>query len=549
MGAYENPITVVDTESAKYWAQALTSLGQSAANTITKFTEDAYKKQREIAKANKALNLRNNKNETEYNAKWLATVNKGLDGKPLDISNDIRNLLMPKINLAAQIDSALDNFGAKQGESPADTAERKRKLLSQKNALETLFTSGVQGALANLINRQNSQSEAGKTMGKEGGQSASKTPPVLNMDFASTLPGVPNIPYGLDLIEVDGQLNFEMAFSNKDQMDVRRYNLNTDLGPESMIINPYINKPFAAYLDTSQIVKDSVFNLESSVGASLIDGYKSTQIGDSTYHIPQISLERLKNTTNDSLEGIVGGIVNMGNLEMGDKGVGLASVQSWVDDILPDTPFLGKVDGDDKPISYDDYVGELEADPSTIHGLTEESFGRLQEAILYLKHEKLQNSVEIGKPIATDTDTDTIQNAKYAQAQADKIVTALGEKLEEKVIPTFSSLDDPNITNLITYIENLDGIKSVDFSKNLEKGDKPSFKVVGKKTVTIDSGMSQAQIKKAILKAAGASDAQVDIFDLTKTNDRVKLGRVEVDASNFTNSYDVLRNNKLPVIK
>ena len=61
--------------------------------------------------------------------------------------------------------------------------------------------------------------------------------------------------------------------------------------------------------------------------------------------------------------------------------------------------------------------------------------------------------------------------------------------------------------------------------------------------------MSQAQIKKAILKAAGASDAQVDIFDLTKTNDRVKLGRVEVDASNFTNSYDVLRNNKLPVIK
>ena len=239
----------------------------------------------------------------------------------------------------------------------------------------------------------------------------------------------------------------------------------------------------------------------------------------------------------------------MGNLEMGDKGVGLASVQSWVDDILPDTPFLGKVDGDDKPISYDDYVGELEADPSTIHGLTEESFGRLQEAILYLKHEKLQKGIYIGKPITTDDDTAAITTSKYNQAQGDKIVTALGEKLEEKVIPTFSSLDDPNITNLITYIENLDGIKSVDFSKNLEKGDKPSFKVVGKKTVTIDSGMSQAQIKKAILKAAGASDAQVDIFDLTKTNDRVKLGRVEVDASNFTNSYDVLRNNKLPVIK
>ena len=524
MGAYENPITVVDTESAKYWAQALTSLGQSAANTITKFTEDAYKKQREIAKANKALNLRNNKNETEYNAKWLTLVNKGLDGKPLDISNDIRNLLMPKINLAAQIDSALDNFGAKQGESPADTAERKRKLLSQKNALETLFTSGVQGALANLINRQNSQSEAGKTMGKEGGQSASKTPPVLNMDFASTLPGVPNIPYGLDLIEVDGQLNFEMSFSNKGDSIIRPYNLNTDLGPESMIINPYINKPFAAYLDTSQIVKDSVFNLESSVGASLIDGYKSTQIGDSTYHIPQISLERLKNTTNDSLEGIVGGIVNMGNLEMGDKGVGLASVQSWVDDILPDTPFLGKVDGDDKPISYDDYVGELEADPSTIHGLTEESFGRLQEAILYLKHEKLQKGIYIGKPITTDDDTAAITTDKYKIEKKNKAIEKVAIKLQTKTLPTIQKFNDPASTKLQTYIAGIDGLQVKDASKPKYSGNKEGFMITGpgKPTgIIIHTGMSQAQIKKTILYALGATDEQVAEYDLSNEYERV----------------------------
>tara|TARA_R110002051_G_scaffold50347_1_gene97510 strand:+ start:635 stop:2272 length:1638 start_codon:yes stop_codon:yes gene_type:complete len=534
MGAYENPITVVDTESAKYWAQALTSLGQSAANTITKFNEDAYKKQREIAKANKALNLRNNKNETEYNAKWLVTVNKGLDGKPLDISNDIRNLLMPKINLAAQIDSALDNFGAKQGENSATTAERKRKLLSQKNALETLFTSGTQGALANLIGRQNSQSEAGKTIGEEGGQSASYSPVGLNMDVASTLPGMPNIPYGLDLIEVDGQWNFEMAFSNKDQMDVRRYNLNTDLGPESMILNPYINKPFDAYLDTSQIVKDSVFNLESSVGASLIDGYKPTQIGGSTYNIPQISLERLKNTTNDSLEGIVGGIVKMGNLEMGDKGVGLASVQSWVDDILPDTPFLGKVDGDDKPISYDDYVGELEADPSTIHGLTEESFGRLQEAILYLKHEKLQNSVDRGKPITTDEDPAAIIIDKYKIEKKNKAIEKVAIKLQTKTLPTIHKFNDAASTKLQTYIAGIDGLQVKDASKPKYSGNKEGFMITGpgKPTGTIiHTGMSQAQIKKTILYALGATDEQIAEYDLS--NEYALIGDQEVKSEDF----------------
>ena len=47
MGAYENPVTVVDTESAKYWAQAIGNLG----NTMVKSME--LRRQR-LAASNKA---------------------------------------------------------------------------------------------------------------------------------------------------------------------------------------------------------------------------------------------------------------------------------------------------------------------------------------------------------------------------------------------------------------------------------------------------------------------------------------------------------------
>ena len=53
--SYANPQAVIDTESAKYYAQAISSLGQSAAKIIKSQGDKA----RAQAKENKKKNLEN----------------------------------------------------------------------------------------------------------------------------------------------------------------------------------------------------------------------------------------------------------------------------------------------------------------------------------------------------------------------------------------------------------------------------------------------------------------------------------------------------------
>ena len=55
--SYENPQTVIDTESAKYYAQAISNLGLTAAKFIDAETE----RKRKETQANKKRNLENSK--------------------------------------------------------------------------------------------------------------------------------------------------------------------------------------------------------------------------------------------------------------------------------------------------------------------------------------------------------------------------------------------------------------------------------------------------------------------------------------------------------
>ena len=59
MGAYENPITYVDTESAKYYAGAISQIGQVGAKLITDETQrrkkEAEENRLETKKDNKDL--------------------------------------------------------------------------------------------------------------------------------------------------------------------------------------------------------------------------------------------------------------------------------------------------------------------------------------------------------------------------------------------------------------------------------------------------------------------------------------------------------------
>ena len=531
--SYRNPQTVVDTESAKYYAQAISGIGQMSAQVITNFN----KEQRDIAKANKKQNLLNSVNETKYNSVWLEKVNKGLTGKPIDLSNDLRGLLTPMIDKAAKINTELKNFSANPGESNEQYSARKTGLQKELNSLETLFSSGTKNALENLVKRQNDQSEFGKCIGQEGCQSASATQPELQVDIASTMAGTPNKEYNLGLIEMeDGSYNFDLGFAGADPSEARSYNLNKDLGEEALILNPNITKPFIKALEDLQILKKGAPNIESQSLMGMVDGVTTLTVGSKKFEIGKIDYKLFTDKVSDSLQGIVGGIVSMGNQADGNSGTGLATMQSWVDDILPDTPFPDKVDGNGKPISYDDYVGTLDLDPTTVHGLTKESYDKLQEAIVYQKYVTIQNGMERVEIKTNDSDggglTDSQKNIKSKETAAIKYLNSFGAKLEEAEInppPKFvqGGGDTPEaVSRWKNSIQKLGSNIRVDVKTPVKEGGNTGYPVTvlnqrtGKNiTRTIDSGMSPNQVKMAIFQMQGATDEEIEKYKYGKVND------------------------------
>jgi hypothetical protein len=531
--SYRNPQTVIDTESAKYYAQAISGIGQMGAQVITNFN----KEQRDIAKANKKQNLLNSTNETKYNSIWLEKVNKGLTGKPIDLSNDLRRLLTPMIDKAAKINTELKNFSANPGESNEQYSVRKAGLQKELNSLETLFSSGTKNALENLLTRQSNQSEFGKTIGKEGGQSASATQPDMQTDIASTMSGTPNKEYNLGLIEMeDGSYNFNLGFADVDPSKARNYNLNKDLGEETMVVNPNISKPFTKALEDLQIIKKGAPNIESESLMGMVDGVTILTVGSKKYEIGKIDYDLFTNKVSDQLQGIVGGVVSMGNQADGNSGTGLATMQSWVDDVLPDIPFPGKFDGEGKPISYDDYVGTLELDSTTVHGLTKESYNKLQEAIVYQDYVKIQNGMKREEIKTNDSDggglTPTQKNIKSKETAAVKYLNSFGAKLEEAEInppPKFvpGGGDTPEaVSRWKNSIQKLGSNIKVDVKTPVKEGGNTGYPVTvlnqrtGKNiTRTIDSGMSPNQVKMAIFQMQGATDEEIERYKYGKVND------------------------------
>jgi len=542
--SYRNPQTVIDTESAKYYAQAISSIGQSTVKALnTRFAR---------AQATKKANLKSQADRVKFSSDYLKDVNKSL--KDFNITPQFRKLLDSEINKAAELRQQLANINL--------TGDDRLKKQNELNALETFFDVGLPNALENLNGQREEISAKQVDMGQEGGLSASATNPQVLNDIDDTFSGSPKADYDFNIIrDSSGALNVSMTFLNKPstrtqdgrelpyrgrvesvlskgkdnkildlaEKNKRTYNLNSDFTPQSLVMNPVINKGVSENLENEKITLNGAIDLNSKVVKGMLDGTSVIKSVDKNnvikeYEVDNLDITKFKNTMLPGLKAQITGVVKQGRASSGDLGSGLISMQSWVDDVLG--------------IDID-----LEPSAETDHGLTPESFAKLTDAILDKKHKELQDTMprlrEVGVEEEDDRTADE-KNEARRKANLSKEIDLLGKKLEEKVIPTFTSLDDPNTTKLITYIKSLDGIKSVDFKQEVAKGDKASFKVVGNlgKSVTIDTGMSQAQIKKAILKAAGAKDKQVDVFDFTKTDDKMIVGSNIIDVPN---EFDIFK--------
>jgi len=514
--SYENPQTVIDTQSAKIYAQAISNIGLLGAKVINAETE---RKRNEVLE-NKKRNLQDSKSRTKYNAEYLTSINKGLkNAKGFDLKPRLRGVLNDKVNEAVELKIQLDNF--------TGDPNKRIQLQNELNAIETLFDVGLEEGLMNMAERRNSISELGVNGGKEDGLSYSHNNSYMIGDVSATFDGQEDRDYDIGISLVDGNYNIIMDFTGENN---RSYNLNKDFANDSLVINPNISSNVSKTMQDLQYVgKGGGINMKGPITAIFKKDTTSKTIEGIKYNFAEVDQELLYNKMEDSITATISGIVKQGREADGDFAYGLLAMQSYVDDVLPDN-----IDAD---------IGELLPDPTTESGIDQNQFEMIAQYIVSQKTADLNAKMPpISKEelnIDIDDRTADEKNEARRKANLSKEINLLGKKLEEKVIPTFTSLDDPNVNKLITYIENLDGIKSVDFSKDLAKGDKSSFKVVGKnKSVTIDTGMSQAQIKKAILKAAGANDKQVDVFDFTKTDDKMVVSRDIVDVPN---EFDIFK--------
>ena len=120
--SYENPTTVVDTESARIRAAGMASFGQSVGSAITVLGQ----RQREEAKANKKANKDFLNSQTKYNEEyqqksWTAT-DQFKDDAGFDISPQVTKVFNQWADEGARLKAERDR---------SDDPEERRKLGSQ----------------------------------------------------------------------------------------------------------------------------------------------------------------------------------------------------------------------------------------------------------------------------------------------------------------------------------------------------------------------------------------------------------------------------------
>jgi hypothetical protein len=155
--------------------------------------------------------------------------------------------------------------------------------------------------------------------------------------------------------------------------------------------------------------------------------------------------------------------------------------------------------------------------------LTKDSYARFEEAIVKTKQENLSNglvAISESETLNTPVDDRTAdeKNVERRETAKSKEVDSLGETLSNKVIGSFSSVDSPAYKKLADYIDNIPGL-TIDDAKIIRRGEQEGVRIIGPSDkILIHTGMSEAQIKKAIMIAIGAKKEEIKAFDFSPIN-------------------------------
>ena len=116
-----------------------------------------------------------------------------------------------------------------------------------------------------------------------------------------------------------------------------------------------------------------------------------------------------------------------------------------------------------------------------------------------------------------DSDDITADEKNFERKEGNRIkeINSLGKTLANETIGSFQKIESPAFKKLADYIDNISGL-TIDDSKVIMRGEQEGVRIIGPNNkILIHTGMSEAQIKKAIMIASGAKKEEIETFDFS----------------------------------
>ena len=446
MGAYENPQTVIDTESGKMMGQAIAGVGQSFANAITKFGQRRRLEAKEKKKANKAfMNSTIKYNDTYTSAAFQAGADfnkaQGLDISPM---------VMETWNKWADEGATL-----KAKRDASDNMEERRELQKEIAKYDKYFLGG--GMTTDLGNFSGVQDELSNlagptTLSKVNGIAGSQ----LNTDMYKNFTGLTNG-------NLRSRLNVS-GFNNEGGLGLSFDFGENDDGEKMIYTGASLDSNFVTVADMQKGYQDPLkvagmltennnLNKNSSGFDKFKDkgeNYKTKDAQGNTVIHEALDFNKFRQTLKGTFLANIAGYSAEGSVASGDVSMGMQNMQAYLDDILDEanpeikayflkqTQDLGYNEG--KGIKLEEVFLEAGSEGKTI--LDKQSVELMELALSVQSFIPLQNSM----------DTITVQpSSEYKGPKGERDIAILTNDFNDTV--SVSIREGGGITDLYNQVK------------------------------------------------------------------------------------------------
>ena len=469
--SYENPITVVDTESAKIRAAGMASFGQSVGGAITALGQRQRQEAKERKKENKAfLNA-----QTEYNAEYQQKSWMASDDFKEDAGFDISPQVTETFNKWADEGARL-----KAERDRSDDPEERRKLGAQIAVYDKFFLGGGMTnnleSFAELQKTIQSTGGVGK-LGTIGGLSGSATNTQVYKDFMGMGRGNGGGEIKIKglggVIGENGQYSPLSLFASFDGRE-DGYDMS-DLN-NSLITIPDMQE------GTNDVLKKSAYLTDKGALNSGAEGFanlikrdkngkaESSSVYDANgteFKYERLDFDKLKNSLAPTFDATIVGYTNEGGNENGDPSLGLKTMQSYIDDELEDMSDSDKEKFFELTgVKPEDISLEIGQEDGTI--LNKESLETYKNALTAQKYIELQNQM----PRTQALKKEKLRPSDIKALETQKEQLELDQKLAGVIDTVIQSDKDPDLA-MYDYMTDPENAQNLDYGvfnrKNFEK--------------------------------------------------------------------------------